>query len=109
MYTISFVRDAIPKRYCSLLRIELMMSDCDQESSIKLPSSDGNPSRIKFTCLMHHYVPNKVFGGSIEVLFNRIDHIVANPLTKSTSHSKVGFGSSGYGRMKFRYQPSYLF
>lgn len=79
------------------LKNEAMIIYSDNQSSIKLSGSDGYHSRTKHIDVRHHFVRDKVHGGVIEVRYIQTDVMVADALTKATTHSKLAYCSSKMG------------
>ena len=69
----------------------------DNQSSIKLSGTDGYHSRTKHIDVRHHFIRDKVMGGTIEVRYIQTDMMVADALTKATTYSKLFFCSSKMG------------
>lgn len=79
------------------LKNEAMTIYSDNQSSIKLSGSDGYHSRTKHIDVRHHFVRDKVLGGVIDVRYVQTDMMVADALTKATTHSKLVICSSKMG------------
>lgn len=79
------------------LKNEAMIIYSDNQSSIKISSSDGFNSRTKHIDIRHHFVRDKVLGGDIEVRYVRTDEMVADVLTKATTYTKLAYCSMGMG------------
>lgn len=79
------------------LKNEAMVIYSDNQSSIKLSGSDGYHSRTKHIDVRHHFVRDKVLGGAIDVRYVQTDMMVADALTKATTHSKLAFCASKMG------------
>lgn len=69
----------------------------DNQSSIKLSGSDGYHSRTKHIDVRHHFVRDKILEGAIEVRYVQTDKMIADALTKATSHTKLAYCSSKMG------------
>lgn len=79
------------------LKNEAMVIYCDNQSCLKLAGTDGYHSRTKHIDVRHHFVREQVLGGCIQVRYIQTDQMVADALTKGTSHSKLEFCSSNMG------------
>lgn len=79
------------------LKNEALVIYSDNQSSINLSGSDGYHPRTKHIDVRHHYVRKKVLEGAIEVRYVQTDKMIADALTKATSHTKLAFCSSRMG------------
>lgn len=79
------------------LKDEAMIIYSDNQSSIKLSGCDYYHARTKHIDVRHHFVRDKVLGGAIDVRYIQTDAMVADALTKATSHPKLSFCSTKMG------------
>ncbi|GBP22094.1 Retrovirus-related Pol polyprotein from transposon TNT 1-94 [Eumeta japonica] len=56
--------------------------------------TDGYHSMMKHIDVRHHFIRDKVLGGTIEVRYAQTDMMVADGLTKATIYSKLAYCSS---------------
>lgn len=79
------------------LKNEAMIIYSDNQSSIKPSGTDGYHSWTQHIDVKHHFVRYKVLGGAFDVCYLQTDVMVADALTKATSHSKLAYCSSKMG------------
>ncbi|XP_034944347.1 secreted RxLR effector protein 161-like [Chelonus insularis] len=87
----------LQETFWPLLKNEAMIIYSDNQSSIKLSKSDGYHSRTKHIDVRHHYVRDKTVEGAIDVQYIQTDLMVADALTKATSHAKLAYCASTIG------------
>lgn len=79
------------------MKNKCMIVYSDNQSCIKLAGTDAYHSRTKHIDVRHHFVRDKVLGGTIEVRYVQTDMMVADALTKATTYSKLSYCSSKMG------------
>lgn len=79
------------------LKTEPLVIYCDNQSCIKLSGTDGYHSRTKHIDVRHHFIRDKISAGLIEVRYIQTGEMVADALTKPTTHSKLEYCSARMG------------
>lgn len=79
------------------LKKEALGVYCDNQSCIKLSGTDGFLSRTKHIDVRHHFIRDKVLGGTVDVRYVQSAAMVADVLTKATPLPKLQYCSTKMG------------